>query len=554
MVIPHKINIIELQRCAEIIASKLIAYDEDVLKRFENYDIEPSICNAFRDAQKLVAKENGFSHWSGLLLSRDHSQATIQERAMLFSHYACLEYWGNDDVKRRMQAEALLSDTPQIVDNDIYAAAAANDFEALKKQLIVDERLATAIGGPRGWPPILYVCYSRIKENLPHTDSLVLLRLLLDHGADANAHIICPDLGGWKWSGITGAMGEGEHGLLQQPPHSRARELVELLLNNGADPNDAQGLYNTMFSGKDDWLELLLQYGLNGEDCVTPGKQLKTLDYQLSQAVKRGLAIRVELLIDHGADVMTADVYNGKSVYENALLEGYPQIASRLVDKGAKPVSLSIEDQFKSAYMVGDKETSERLLSENPELLKPGQLNQAVRNQTGVSLLIDLGSDPNQPDSMGGRVALHEAAWLGEMDVIKILIDAGADTDIRESAHNTSPIGFADHAGQVIARDYLLNYSCDIETLIFHGCADRLKSFLEENPEYIDKRLNSSGHKPIHVINKKADETIGVLLSFGADLNEVTDAGETPLEIANKNKNKEAIDALILHGANNEKG
>ena len=89
MVTSHQIDIIELQRSAKIIASKLVTNDKDVLKRFENYDIEPSITNAFRDAHKLVAKENGFSHWSGLLLSRDHSQATMQERAMLFSHYAC---------------------------------------------------------------------------------------------------------------------------------------------------------------------------------------------------------------------------------------------------------------------------------------------------------------------------------------------------------------------------------------------------------------------------------------------------------------------------------
>ena len=73
---------------------------------------------------------------------------------------------------------------------------------------------------------------------------------------------------------------------------------------------------------------------------------------------------------------------------------------------------------------------------------------------------------------------------------------------------------------------------------------------LEENPEYIDRRLNASGYKPLHFLNKRADEIIGVLQSFGADLNEETDDGETPLEIANKNKNKEALDALILHGAN----
>ena len=61
---------------------------------------------------------------------------------------------------------------------------------------------------------------------------------------------------------MTGAIGEGEVGLLNLPPHENARELLLLLLAAGANPNESQGLYNTHFRPDDAWLELLLANGL----------------------------------------------------------------------------------------------------------------------------------------------------------------------------------------------------------------------------------------------------------------------------------------------------
>ena len=65
-------------------------------------------------------------------------------------------------------------------------------------------------------------------------------RLLLARGAD-------PDVG-YLWEGLpcpftalTGALGGGEGG---QPPHRRWHELASLLLDAGADANDAQAIYN----------------------------------------------------------------------------------------------------------------------------------------------------------------------------------------------------------------------------------------------------------------------------------------------------------------------
>src|SRR5690606_13773740 len=48
-----------------------------------------------------------------------------------------------------------------------------------------------------------------------------------------------------------------------------------------------------------------------------------------------------------------------------------------------------------------------------------------------VKFLLELGMDPNyQADT--GRVALHGAAHKGATEVVKVLVDAGADMDIRD--------------------------------------------------------------------------------------------------------------------------
>src|SRR5690606_27225337 len=72
-----------------------------------------------------------------------------------------------------------------------------------------------------------------------------------------------------------------------------------------------------------------------------------------------------------------------------------------------------------------------------------------------VQLLLDLGIDPNyQADT--GRVALHGAAHKGATEVVKLLIAAGADMDIRDfgntdnrgspelAAHTWRAINYAD--------------------------------------------------------------------------------------------------------------
>ena len=247
-------------------------------------------------------------------------------------------------------------------------------------------------GGPRDWVPLLYLTYSRVPESLPERDAVAVARLLLDAGADPDSAVILE--GPCRFTAITGAIGEGENGLLRQPPHTRARELVELLLDRGANPNDFQGLYNSQFSPGNEWLELLLDRGLTAADRTDSG--MRSLDYVLGQAVTAGQETRVALLLRHGANARGVNLYNRRPHLENARLDGHLSIAALLEQHGPQPAELaSPGDRFRAACMGGQTEAARRLLAQRPQLIhREGLFADCATNGSvvGLQVLLDLGA------------------------------------------------------------------------------------------------------------------------------------------------------------------
>ena len=66
--------------------------------------------------------------------------------------------------------------------------------------------------------------------------------------------------------------------------------------------------------------------------------------------------------------------------------------------------------------------------------------------------LVDIAVDVNRRVHHT-MTALHEACWGGHLDVVKVLVEAGADIRAVEEQHNATPAGWAEHAGheQVVA-------------------------------------------------------------------------------------------------------
>jgi ankyrin repeat protein len=117
-------------------------------------------------------------------------------------------------------------------------------------------------------------------------------------------------------------------------------------------------------------------------------------------------------------------------------------------------------DELVATAMAGDRGTVERLLAADPGLRQraidrcPDQLvRAAVQNSyKAVALLIELGFDVN---ARSRTAPLHEAAMRGNLPVIKLLLDHGADPNIHDTGYDATPAGWAEHHGRHEAQQLL---------------------------------------------------------------------------------------------------
>ena len=298
------------------------------------------------DAQLVTARTYGFASWTRLkqyvstVAPFVWSPPARNARGSLLDAFlglACLDYgdWhrSNPDKARR-----LLEDHPELAHADVYSAAAVGNVEGVREMIDRDPALVDGRGGALRWEPLLYACYSRMQ--VPPYSTLEVARLLLARGADPNAGVLWG--GKYVFTALTGAFGEGEDGD-NNPPHPHRDELATLLLDAGADPNDGQTLYNRHFRDSDDHLTLLFWYGLGqdkrgpwfrrlGERATSPSRMLVE---ELWSAAKNNRPARVALLIEHGVDVNTPGLRDGRTPYEAAMREGHVAIADYLRAHGA---------------------------------------------------------------------------------------------------------------------------------------------------------------------------------------------------------------------------
>ncbi|SEB24555.1 MULTISPECIES: ankyrin repeat domain-containing protein [unclassified Mycobacterium] len=349
---------------------------------------------ALHAAQFAVARRYGFTGWPALVhylrLAADLSvdPGAVDEDALdpadRFCSWASLRYNESDAPPRWQSAAELLAADPGLVDRSIWAAAAASDPVALADHLAHRPTLAGAGGGPFGWVPMMYLCYSRVPLGRSANDVLAVATLLLDAGADPND--------GYLWCGmstpftlLTGVFGEGEQGPRRQPRHPYATELATLLLRRGAHPVDQQTLYNRMFRPDDSHLELLFAHGL-ADAGPSPwerqlGEAMETREQlwqrQIHWAAEHGFRDRLDLLARHGIDV-----------------------------SGVELVTQTFPD------------------------------------------------DPNARDDEGAT-PLHQAAWEGDLPLIRRLLAAGADPSLTDGRFESTPLQWAEHAYQTEAAELL---------------------------------------------------------------------------------------------------
>lgn len=345
--LPPRPSPAHLKKQAKQLLKQFRDADNEALEQIRLYFPSPDQFNTLRDAQLVVARAYGYSGWTDLLQAVDERLLNSLDPAELadrFVDLACLQYNGQDSDLRLDHAQRILQKTPELAEHNFITAVISNQFDLVQRSLKADPSLASTVAGPRQWPPLLYLAYSRIRKPGNQQNAIQITRQLLDHGADPNAYIILNNQ--YRFTVLTGIMGEGEGGIIHQPPHPYAQQMARLLLDAGANPNECQGLYNTAFTeSEDSWLKLLVEYGLDRDSTLTWNPEIRTFDFLLEMAVRRNFPSRVEYLLQQGADPNVRGSYSRHKVYTLALTGGHDEIAGQLLNAGATPEELSPEDR-----------------------------------------------------------------------------------------------------------------------------------------------------------------------------------------------------------------
>ena len=152
---------------------------------------------------------------------------------------------------------------------------------------------------------------------------------------------------------------------------------------------------------------------------------------ELIQAAIEGNIVSIRMCLSKGADVNAKDEA-GYTPLHHAAERGYKVIVKLLITKGA---DVNARDHF--AKLIRDGVVSLKLNgvvmnANNEEGFTP--LYKAIDgNHTEIiKHLINNGADVNVENPLGGRSPLHMAVDQGKREIIEMLVNKGADVNARE--------------------------------------------------------------------------------------------------------------------------
>jgi ankyrin repeat protein len=541
------------------------ALDAQAIARLRRTYPDAPSAPALRDVQHALAREHGFENWLALRSAvpagagPDDAAAlatggrTHDERVATFLQFACWDHHVHGVTDHRMYGHAarrLLDQHPEIAHDSIYTAVVAGDLDEVERRLAERPEAAREPGGARGWPPILYLSFTRFPHQPAIDNAVAVARTLLDRGADPNAFYMA---GSSSYTALVGVAAGGEQSSPRQP---QSAALFQLLLERGAEPFDIQVLYNTHFNcDLIWWLDLVHAFTTShGRADAWEDPDWTMLDmggygpgafFILNAAINRNALDVAEWTLAHGASPHLPRSAHPKfkprrTLYERATLHGLTEMAALLARHGGGvgDVPLDDEEVFLAACFRADRAAAQWHLEKHPEYLQsPTALFAAAeRNRDDVvALLLDLGVPIEIEDGQKQR-ALHMAAADDRLRAAQLLIDRGAEVDPRESHHRATPLGYAVHYAQERAIAFLSRLSRDVWQLTFTGNADRLREVLQASPD-LAKSIAADGMTLLWWLPDDEDRALAVvevLLAHGADPTVRLANGQTAAQWARK--------------------
>lgn len=338
------------------------------------------------DAQRDVARRYGFPSWRQL---KAHVTAAIADTAAELT---------------AATAEAGVARFLELV--------GAGEIDQVRLLLSRAPALVNVVGPHPFWggrPQALHLAIEGKRRDL--------FDLLLERGADING----TNVGYGHWSPLMLAINRRQAGMKDE------------LLRRGA----RVGLLEALMLGDDQAMDAIL--GPDALPAITPNGGSMLAFARTPYALDRLMAL--------GAAVDTPDQWGSTPIDALSRLgpEGQPLVA-HLIARGVRAAP-------KEYARLGDLATLETLVAADPSVAHLESVMMAAvdfRHGAIVDWLLARGGPVNaRSDAASHHTALHSAAWNGDINMVRRLVAAGADTTLLDDQYHGTPAGWADVSVQV---------------------------------------------------------------------------------------------------------
>lgn len=282
----------------------------------------------------------------------------------------------------------------------IHAATGIGLMDVVEQMLDRDPTLVTARGGDGCHP--LHFC-----------SDLEIARLLIDRGAEVDARDDDHDSTPAQWR-----IGD-------------AAEITKWLINHGATP------------------DIFMAAGLGD---IALAKRLVSDDpkctaYRIGNNKGKFPGIGFQ---DRGGTIYQWSLGFNLSPHEVALKFGHKDVYDYLIERSAA------KELFLVACTSADRPLAESIAMTDPEIVSTlDEEDQSLlakfcwetnKNIEAVRLMLDVGFPVDASETNHGFTALHNAAWCGDPELVRLLISRGHPTNIVDPKYDATAIGYAVHS------------------------------------------------------------------------------------------------------------
>jgi ankyrin repeat protein len=263
--------------------------------------------------------------------------------------------------------------------------------------------------------------------------------------------------------------------------------------------------------------------------------------------------------LDSSSNLSGAITVNNKGIHLNLRLMDIDSPSSQRVELAVLPCGVEGELEKKVGIYVRARSESkgyfEKMHSSRLELINLNDFSQSRYPGTNICIR-------QERQTQKGQSPLSKAAEYGNMRVVKLLLEKGADLD-SEDKHGQTPLLLASRKGNVEVVKLLLEKGANVESKDDSGWTPLLLAAAGKGNGEVVKLLLEKGadiesrdvldRTPLSQAAEGGDEeTVKLLLKKGADLESKDKYGQTPLSRSVEKGNKEIVKLLLKKGANLE--